>query len=659
MYKLLLIFLIPVSLYSFSEDNALNFGIHLGGNYIQNETAMSIINSDTCCGEFNDGDAYGFYTGVSFTYEFIPSFIFADARVLFDSRPADLTANTNDYELYNPNTDTYDKATIKNNFEATLNYFVIDLGVKIKPVSFLPLAFRLGIDYSTASITKTFKQTRQIIDPSGILINSKSIETLSEGDFENVSANQGISGALISDIPLSDIITLSPEISYRFPLSSSLIDEDWFATLFRAGASINIRLNPPEPQQEIKIDTIVPVEEEEVIAQKVEPEPIVEEENIIKDLGISDLSITETVVTQTYPILPYIFFDSASSKLQNKYYYKGDTKSFKESELPKNSLQIYERLLDIIGSRLQSNNATLLIKGYTDGQELINATNRTSLAYERANSIKNYFISKWHITPERLEIETGDIPTLPTSNAYKEGVEENRRVELIPSDINLLKPIIHSKFLEYATNKKKLDITIDADFDKIKDYSIIVGDGANQVFSETKLESPSNEISIPINDKLLNSIASSDLENLKVELLVTKKDGKIENKTTKFNVTKEKNNFELGRLNLIVFDFDKSDISEPNKNMIDKFIVNNISDNSETEIIGSTDYLGEQQYNMELSQDRANNVADYIKTLLPETKFKKVIGIGSSNPKFDNSSPEGRFYCRTVLIEVKTPIENK
>ncbi|TNE35373.1 hypothetical protein EP342_01720, partial [bacterium] len=75
------------------------------------------------------------------------------------------------------------------------------------------------------------------------------------------------------------------------------------------------------------------------------------------------------------------------------------------------------------------------------------------------------------------------------------------------------------------------------------------------------------------------------------------------------------------------------------------------------EIVGSTDFLGERNYNNELSQNRANNVAKYINTLLPDVKFKKVIGVGSENPKFDNSTPEGRFYCRTVLIEVKTPIK--
>jgi outer membrane protein OmpA-like peptidoglycan-associated protein len=590
------------------------------------------------------------------TYEFIPSFIFADARVLFDSRPADLTVNTDDYEVYNPSSKEYEKAVVQNDFEATLNYFVIDLGVKIKPVSFIPLAVRLGIDYSTAAITKTFSQSRQIIEPAGVLINGKSSETVGEGDFTDVSSNQGLSGSLISDIALSDVITLSPEISYRYPLSSSLSSSDWFTTLIRAGASISIRLNPPEAVVEQRVDTVVvPKTEEPVIVQKEEP-PMVEEESVIRGLEIDEMSIKETTVTQTYPILPYVFFDSASSVLKSKYYYKGNTKNFTESGLDKNSIKIYERLLDIIGSRLQSSGSKLLIKGFTDGQELGDIITRSTLAYKRATTVRDYLITKWHISPDRLSIKTEDVPTLPTSTLYKEGLEENRRVELVPEDMNLLKPIVHSQFFEYASDKNEVNVDIDVDAENIKDYALFISDDKNQYYSVSKPTSPEDEVSIKVDEAFLNKVATSDINNLKVELLVTKKDGRLEHKTAKFNVVKEKNDFELGRLNLIVFDFDKSDISEVNKNMIDKFIVNNISANSETEIIGSTDHLGEQDYNMELSQRRADNVAKYINTLLPDAKFKNVIGIGSSNPKFDNSTPEGRFYCRTVLIEVKTPI---
>lgn len=654
MFKYLLILLLPISLFSYNDYNSLDLGIHLGSNYIQNETSLPIINGDTCCGKFSNGNAVGFYAGISLTYELLPSYLFIDGRFLFDSRPANLTANTNDYSVYNSTTDQYEQALVKNDFEATLNYFVFDIGLKVKPISSIPILFRLGIDFSDASISKSYSQSRQIIEPSGILINGKSTEIVDEDDFSNLAVSEGLSGAFIADIPLSNIITLSPEISYRYPLNSTLDNIDWFTTLIRAGAAISIKLNAPEKEIESKVDT---VSYSPNIVEEKKEEPIIVEENILKNLSIEDLSITETVVTQTYPILPYVFFDSASSNLKSKYYYKGETNGFSEQKLDKNSIKIYERLLDIIGSRLKESNSNLLIKGYTDGREMDNITDRSTLAFKRASSIRDYLISKWNIPIDKLIIETQDTPTQPTSTQYNEGLEENRRVELLPSDINLLKPIIHSQFLEYASNQNKINVNIDADLSKIKDYTLIISDNKNQYYSESKLTSPTKNLLINVDNKFLNDVASSDLNNLKVELLVTKKDGRREDKTAKFNIIKEKNNFELGRLNLIVFDFDKSEISEPNKNMINRFIVNNISKNSETEIIGSTDFLGERNYNNELSQNRANNVAKYINTLLPDVKFKNVVGVGSENPKFDNSTPEGRFYCRTVLIEVKTPIK--
>lgn len=655
MLKYLLIIFIPFSLIIANDSKPIKFGIILGGNYIQNDTKLPIIDGDTCCGEFNDGTATGFYTGLSLNYEFIPSLISGDVRLFFDSRPATLTANTNDYEVYNQNSDEYEFATIQNDFEATLNYFVFDIGTIIKPIESIPIAFRLGFDISDASITKTYRQSRQIIEPSGILINGKNSELVSEGNFDNLAMSQGISGSIISDFNVSEVITISPELSYRYPLNSSLEGIDWFTTLIRAGATISVRLNAPE-KIEPKIEELDTTEiEEETLIVEDKTEEIIPE-NIIKGLKIENLQLTQTVVTQTYPILPYIFYDSASSKLNNKYYYKGDTGNFSEQHLDKNSLKIYERLLDIIGNRLSKSNNSITIMGYTDGKEFESMMERKSLAYSRANSIKDYLENKWDIPGDRMKIETADIPQQPTSTLYKEGFEENRRVEIIPEDISLLQPIIHSQFLEYTSDKKNISINIDANLEEIEDYTLILSDGNEQYYSESKLNSPTSNIAIELSNELQNKLANSDLSELKVELMITKEGGRRESKKVPFNVNKENNDFELGRLNLIVFDFDKSVISEPNKNMIDKFIINNISKDSQIDVLGSTDLLGEKIYNKELSQKRADNVASYINTLLPDVKFNKVVGVGSNNPKFDNTKPEGRFYCRTVLIEVKTLI---
>jgi outer membrane protein OmpA-like peptidoglycan-associated protein len=67
--------------------------------------------------------------------------------------------------------------------------------------------------------------------------------------------------------------------------------------------------------------------------------------------------------------------------------------------------------------------------------------------------------------------------------------------------------------------------------------------------------------------------------------------------------------------------------------------------------------VGELNYNFKLSQDIADEVADLLRGYLPAYRYDEVKGIGPTDIKYDNSIPEGRFYCRTVLIEVKTPIK--
>jgi outer membrane protein OmpA-like peptidoglycan-associated protein len=133
-------------------------------------------------------------------------------------------------------------------------------------------------------------------------------------------------------------------------------------------------------------------------------------------------------------------------------------------------------------------------------------------------------------------------------------------------------------------------------------------------------------------------------------------DGTSKKKQAPLPITKRENKFELGRLNLIVFDFDRSDINQQNKNLIQNFVANSIADNSVVTITGSTDRLGEKEYNLSLSKSRAESTYNFIKDIKPKANFKSVIGIGDSKLKYDNGLPEGRFYCRTVLIEVITPI---
>ena len=70
---------------------------------------------------------------------------------------------------------------------------------------------------------------------------------------------------------------------------------------------------------------------------------------------------------------------------------------------------------------------------------------------------------------------------------------------------------------------------------------------------------------------------------------------------------------------------------------------------------GYTDNVGAAAYNQQLSQDRANSVANYlIRNGVPSSRIQ-ASGYGMSNPIADNSSEQGRSQNRRVEISVNPP----
>ncbi len=656
----LLIILLPIFLISAKSQNSTTLGVATGVNFISNETNYNIIPGDTCCGEFNNGSDYGFYFGLNFEHEFLTDFLFLQGRAIFDSRPVTLNSTTNDYSVYVPQNNRYEKVDINNNFNATLNYFTFGVNFLIQPFRSLPIRFGIGYEISDASITNEYEQTRRIVEPSGLMINGVNEEIVNSGNMDDLTTSQGLSLGVSAKIELDKRISVNPEFIYRHPINSLVESSDWTSRVFRAGASIMISLNSIEDEPIDIIEGKKPIIEEDTenIVSNEEPEIDTDtNKEFIKSLSISDVIVTETVVTQTYPILPYLFFDELESELDNKYKLTGTTANFDIQDLDKNSLSIYYRILDIVAYRINKYNSPITITGFTDGIEVKDSVSQIKLAQNRATSVSNYLQEKWGIDSKLINIDYNRLPDSPTSSEYKEGLAENRRVKISSSDSRVLEPIIHSEFEEYKVNNENLVFNVEYEhLEAIEDVNLTISDGNNTYYNETYFSDFENKLIIELDKELIKKLANSDKNSLKAEIMVTTQNGIIESKYTNLAVDLNQSNFELGRLNLIVFDFDKSEISKENKTMIDQFIVENIKDNSTLNVVGSTDYLGEKQYNKNLSSERATNVAEYIKQLVPDAKFKQIVGIGSENPKFDNSKPEGRFYCRTVFVEVKTPI---
>ncbi len=74
---------------------------------------------------------------------------------------------------------------------------------------------------------------------------------------------------------------------------------------------------------------------------------------------------------------------------------------------------------------------------------------------------------------------------------------------------------------------------------------------------------------------------------------------------------------------------------------------------SDVIIKGHTDNLGDERYNLTLSEERADSVRDFLVAEGVASPRITAIGFGESMPMATNASPEGRQQNRRVEIEIR------
>ena len=103
----------------------------------------------------------------------------------------------------------------------------------------------------------------------------------------------------------------------------------------------------------------------------------------------------------------------------------------------------------------------------------------------------------------------------------------------------------------------------------------------------------------------------------------------------------------------ILFDVNKAELRGEAKTNIEKLavILNKYSD---TKIVveGHTDSDGSDDYNLKLSQLRAQSVANQMSSVQVDPTRFTIMGYGESQPAADNSTPEGKQANRRVEIAI-------
>lgn len=639
-----------------AEENKYFMGIGASYSGLSHITDKPFIFGEPFCGRFDTGNSKGWSVMAKAGYYLLPDFLYIDGRMLYDHRPIDFSGNSNCFEILDPATDQYVPFQRSHSFSGSLDYLSIDFGIGITPLKFLPISFRISADAGNPLFKSSYSVIERIVSPNGVFYpNNQPIRENESGDIDGAGTSLGASLGAMYSYNINESLSLDFEISRRFPLNSAVDNFNLKSDIFRGGIALTYRFGKkPVPEKPIEVPKEIEPEKEEVI-----PEPIAEitPEKLLKDFSSEEILITETIVTQTFPILPYFFFEAKSSVLPDKYKSTSNIKDFNEQDLDKETMGIYYRSLDIIGSRLQKSKATVRLVGNSDGREFDSLAARIEIARKRAVAVAEYLNKRWNIPMSRITIEARDLPTNPTSLVYQEADAENRRVEVLSNSASITAPVVHRNFFEYHTNAKAINFNLESNNAEKINIALFANGAkiASQSDTYDDLDADSN-ISFPLNTALINQIAKGTKSGNTKAVLEISNSSQTENYEYPLKVQLSQEQFEIGRLNLIVFDFDKALMSGANRELLKEFTLSSIKSDSEVAIIGTTDILGEESYNRALSLRRAENTKSAIESVLSGVRFTKVEGTGADEFKYSNDSPEGRFYNRTVLIEVKTKI---
>ena len=557
--------------------------------------------------------------------------------------------------------------------EATIQH---DLTASFQQISLEPLlAYHLSPDFALLGgltlggvFSATYDQKETLVTPEGATFETGSRERNAlSGDIPDASVFAlGITVGATFDVALNSdrTVFMSPEVLFTANLLPVVSDVTWSRYHLRAGLAFSFV--PPE----IEDDTLSELELYQ-FARSIEPprrgQPGVAFQSGISAVGIgsdgresevSQLRIEEFSSTRVRPLLPYVFFDERSATLPARYRQLSEEQRDNfaiENFYNLDAMVTYYHLLNVVGKRMSDDpSATIALTGCTDPSE---GADGTSLAQDRANAVKKYLTSTWNIDASRISSSARSTPEKPSNVNEADGRVENRRVELSSSSASILAAVESKDTMRVV---EPAGIRFRPSIDPkvpIASWTMFVSNEGSLV----KTFHGGDPVPSTIDwrpDQRLNLIPRGTKE-LQYLVAVTDSNGAVIPSATKTIPITEvtladktgsgRTDKTVDRYSLILFGFDSAELSADNQALINN-VKGRIGSNASTKVIGYTDRTGSDDYNRQLSDRRAKSVARALG--VPESTAQ---GVGESFPLYDNDTPEGRFYSRTVEVLVETP----
>ena len=557
--------------------------------------------------------------------------------------------------------------------DASLASVAIEPLFGVRPASALTLHIggRLG-----AVIAKQFSQQETIVKPEdvGVFENGRRTRNDTTAEIPNASATEAAAVAGISyQLPLNRQRTLflQPELFFSLGLLNVATDVDWNTGGIRFGVALKYR-----PATEPTIAATIPDSPTET-----EPTPPGAESPAAgpalaaaivaagvdhdgTERPVASIRTEEFIATSLRPLLNYLFFDENSSTIPERYARipAEMTEQFQIERLYNlETLPTYYHLLNIIGRRLRQHpEARITITGCSPEQPV--QPNADGLATRRAESVREYLTQVWGIASGRMSIAALTMPEKPSNptelDAELDGIAENRRVEITASIPQILEPVVTTDTIRTINPPVvRFRPTVVAESGVLnwqvratqqgKLLRQFGGIGSPPALLDWNIEQEQH--TVPRSNATLKYQLL--VEDLKGEKRLAEGELSVEELTVQKKRTQRIADREIDRYSLILFDFDRAELNDANRR-ISEFIRERITPAATVTITGYTDRIGQEEYNQQLSAQRAQATAQAL-----GARPDQAAGQGETTTLFNNDLPEGRFYSRTVTVVVEAPVK--
>lgn len=655
----LLAFLLPLALISQSKiDQIGDIGIYGGMGMNNHSTGFGFLPQyPSCCPNYETGEGFGINLGFLANYN-----INRDMQVGFKIGYSDLSAliSQTESKIVDNNQGTFSNGLIRHDLDVTLPSLVFEPTISLNLIENLKGFVGVGFNYL---LSGEITQKETLEQPTDVTFeNGKATRNEVSGPLDNLSSILPlISLGASYDLPLdnNNDMFLSPTISYTHRFGYVVSGLDWTVSTLNLGVQLKYsikdrpKVKEPEPVKPIEPEIIAPIATSAIAADF--------QVKLNEEYSSDTIFVKYDKDLKFEAILGYVFFEENDAAIPARY----DLISSEQAEVFTtdnlnfdNSLSGYHNILNILGQRFQKfPDVKIDLVGCNSDFDI--EQGNKGLSQQRAETVRDYFVNTWKLNPSRFTISARNLPETPSKTDNEFGRAENRRVEIVPQDWTIFKPQLMSDTTSSAG--KNLQVTMVPKVDSklpLTNWEIQIfnNDGVKKTFSgvgnppESLEWNPLEDLSKlpteenPLNFKLNVRDSIGTEESFTGEILTNEK-----NSSEMSFVQKFVNDAKTEKYNLILFGYNVTQLP-PVAEVTLNLVKERITDKSQiVSIEGYSDMIGDEEYNVKLSYDRALVVAKAL-----EVSTDKAIGRGKvKNEIYDNKLPEGRFYSRSVIVTLK------